>query len=93
MDQTESSDQRFFGTSENAVKTQVWITVCVYVLVAIVRKQLGFAIVALYDATDPKRHAVRETIVASTSEGCRKPGNGHRSRQATEFTVKRVGHY
>jgi len=32
--------QRFFGTSPNAVKTQVWIAVCVYVLIAIVRKQL-----------------------------------------------------
>src|SRR5437016_2263571 len=31
----------FFGTSENAVKTQIWIAVSVYVLVAIVRKQLG----------------------------------------------------
>jgi len=30
----------FYGTSENAVKTQIWITVCVYVLVAIVRKRL-----------------------------------------------------
>ena len=31
----------FFGTSENAVKTQVWIAICVYVLVAIVRKELN----------------------------------------------------
>jgi hypothetical protein len=30
----------FFGTSENAVKTQVWIAVAVYVLVAILRKRL-----------------------------------------------------
>jgi len=30
----------FFGTSENAVKTQVWIAVCVYVLVAILKKRL-----------------------------------------------------
>ena len=30
----------FYGTSENAVKTQIWIAVSVYVLVAIVRKQL-----------------------------------------------------
>ena len=30
----------FFGTSENAVKTQIWIAVCTYVLVAIVRKRL-----------------------------------------------------
>jgi hypothetical protein len=31
----------FFGTSENAVKTQIWIAVSMYVLVAIVRKRLG----------------------------------------------------
>ena len=31
----------FFGTSENAVKTQVWIAISVYVLVAIVKKELG----------------------------------------------------
>ena len=31
----------FFGTSENAVKTQIWIAVSVYVLVAIVRKRLA----------------------------------------------------
>jgi hypothetical protein len=31
----------FYGTSENAVKTQVWVAVSVYVLVAIVKKQLG----------------------------------------------------
>jgi len=33
--------KRFFGTSQNAVKTQVWIAVSVYLLVAIIRKQLG----------------------------------------------------
>src|SRR5947208_17069592 len=32
--------KRFFGTSENAVKTQIWIAVSVYVLVAIIKKQL-----------------------------------------------------
>ena len=31
----------FYGTGENAVKTQIWIAVSVYVLVAIVRKRLG----------------------------------------------------
>jgi hypothetical protein len=29
----------FFGTSENAVKTQVWVAITVYVLMAIVKKQ------------------------------------------------------
>ena len=37
----------FYGTSENAVKTQIWIAVSVYVLVAIVRKRLGLK-VSLY---------------------------------------------
>lgn len=32
--------KHFFGTSDNAVKTQVWIAICVYVLAAIVRKEL-----------------------------------------------------
>ena len=31
----------FYGTSENAVKTQIWVAVSVYVLVAIVRKRLA----------------------------------------------------
>jgi IS4 transposase len=31
----------FYGLSENAVKTQIWIAVSVYLLVAIVRKRLG----------------------------------------------------
>ena len=32
--------RHFFGNGDNAVKTQVWIAVCVYVLVAIMRKEL-----------------------------------------------------
>lgn len=31
----------FFGTSPNAVKTQIWIAISVYLLVAIARKRLG----------------------------------------------------
>jgi len=38
----------FFGTSENAVKTQVWIAVSVYVLVAIVKKRLNIS-ASLYE--------------------------------------------
>ena len=37
----------FYGTSENAVKTQIWIALSVYVLVAIVRKRLSLD-VSLY---------------------------------------------
>jgi hypothetical protein len=32
--------KHFFGTTDNAVKTQVWIAICAYVLVAIVRKEM-----------------------------------------------------
>ena len=38
----------FFGTSENAVKSQIWIAVSVYVLVAIVKKRLGLT-ASLYE--------------------------------------------
>ncbi|MBI3291850.1 MAG: IS4 family transposase [Elusimicrobia bacterium] len=31
----------FYGTSENAVKTQIWIAIAVYVLIAIIKKELG----------------------------------------------------
>jgi len=33
MDQAALADQTFYGTSENAVKTQIWIAVSMYVLV------------------------------------------------------------
>jgi hypothetical protein len=32
--------RKFYGTSENALKTQIWIAITVYVLVAIIKKQL-----------------------------------------------------
>jgi hypothetical protein len=41
MDQAAFADQQFYGTSDNAVKTQIWIAVSVYVLVAIVKKRLA----------------------------------------------------
>jgi hypothetical protein len=40
VDQAASANQSFFGTSENAVKLQIWIAVSVYVLVTIVKKRL-----------------------------------------------------
>jgi hypothetical protein len=33
--------KHYYGTSPNAVKTQIWIAVCVYLMVAILHKQLG----------------------------------------------------
>lgn len=39
--------RHFFGMSENAVKTQIWTAVCVYVLTAIIKKELSLN-VSLY---------------------------------------------
>lgn len=39
--------RHFFGNSENAVKTQIWTAVCVYVLAAIIKKELSLK-VSLY---------------------------------------------
>ena len=36
--------KKFYGTSENAVKTQIWIAISVYVLVAIIKKRLNLKI-------------------------------------------------
>jgi hypothetical protein len=33
--------KRFYGTSENAVKTQIWVAVSIYVLIAIIKKKLN----------------------------------------------------
>ena len=39
----------FLGTSENAVKTQIWIAVCTYVLIAITKKRLHLEHHSLYE--------------------------------------------
>ena len=40
VDQAAFAIKAFFDTSENAVKTQIWIAISVYVLVAIIKKRL-----------------------------------------------------
>lgn len=42
--------KKFYGVSPNAVKTQIWIAIAVYVLLAIVRKRLGLEL-SLYSMT------------------------------------------
>jgi IS4 transposase len=51
----------FYGTSENAVKTQIWIAVSIYVLVAIVRKRLGLE-ASLYQILQHWKHRTPRTI-------------------------------
>jgi len=63
----------FFGTSANAVKAQIWIAVSVYVLVAIVRKQLGleaslYQILQILSVTLFEKTPILRALQASDSE-------------------------
>src|SRR5450759_1849053 len=63
----------FFGTSENAVKTQIWIAVSVYVLVAIVRKRLGleaslYQILQILSLTLFEKTPILQALQASNSQ-------------------------
>jgi len=65
--------KRFFGTSENAVKTQIWIAISVYVLVAIVRKRLGleaslYQILQVLSITLFEKMPILQALQASDSE-------------------------
>ena len=64
--------KQFYGTSENAVKTQIWIAVSVYVLVAIVKKRLDLGRLALHFVTDPLGDPLRENAHTSSTCGRRK---------------------
>jgi hypothetical protein len=71
----------FYGTSENAVKTQIWIAISVYVLVAIVRKRLGldaslYQILQILSVTIFEKTPILRALQASDSENdLLHPGN------------------
>ena len=71
----------FYGTSENAVKTQIWIAVSVYVLVAIVRKRLAleaslYQILQVLSVTLFEKTPILRALQASDSENdLFEPGN------------------
>ena len=63
----------FYGTSENAVKTQIWIAVSVYVLVAIVRKRLGldatlYQILQVLSITPFEKMPILQALQAADSQ-------------------------
>lgn len=63
----------FFGTSENAVKTQIWVAVSVYVLVAIVRKRLGldatlYQILQVLSVTPFEKMPILQALQAANSQ-------------------------
>ena len=57
----------FFGTSENAVKSQIWIAVSVYVIVAIIRKRLKIDESLTHNSADSEPDDFRENSIKSTA--------------------------
>src|SRR5205807_10583740 len=63
----------FYGTSENAVKSQIWIAVSVYVLVAILKKRLGleaslYQILQILSLTLFEKVPILQALEASDSQ-------------------------
>ena len=63
----------FYGTSENAVKTQIWIAVSIYVLVAIVRKRLRldaslYQILQILSVTPFEKMLILQALQGSDSQ-------------------------
>ncbi len=82
----------FFGTSENAVKTQVWIAISVYVLVAIIKKRLKleaslYTILQILSVTIFERMPLNQIV---TKTDC-KIGSNDMANQLNLFD-KTLGH-
>ena len=68
----------FYGTSQNAVKTQIWIAISIYVLIAIIKKQLGLKpelykilqilSVTIFDKTDIFQPLMENDIIDESIE-------------------------
>jgi Transposase DDE domain/Domain of unknown function (DUF4372) len=63
--------KKFYGTSENAVKTQIWIAVSVYVLVAIIRKRLKlevslYTLMQVFSVTAFEKASIESVILQTT---------------------------
>jgi hypothetical protein len=75
----------FFGTSENAVKTQIWIAVAVYVLVAIVKKRFKleaslYELLQILSLTLFERDPIDQVLTLSSIEQ-------YRLEQANQLTL------
>lgn len=69
----------FYGTSENAVKTQIWIAISIYVLVAIIKKQLRlkltlYTILQILSVTLLEKEPMLQIL---TESNCPKPDKMH----------------
>ncbi len=74
----------FYGTTQNALKTQIWIAISVYVLVAIVKKTTKSGRQPLQNSTDSQRQRFRENAAFTGPFRCRLQRSGIRWLQPTD---------
>jgi len=78
----------FFGTSQNAVKTQVWIAISVYVLIAIIKKRLGlkpslYTILQILSVTIFDKTSILQALTQTNID----EQNGQNNNQLTMFNL------
>jgi len=78
----------FFGTSQNAVKTQVWIAISVYVLIAIIKKRLGlkpslYTILQILSVTIFDKTSILQALTQTNIN----EQNGQNNNQLTMFNL------
>ena len=71
--------KKFYGTTENAVKSQIWIAVSVYVLVAIVKKRLNldaslYTLLQIFSLTLFEKMPIQQAF----------PGSDYKSEQGND---------
>jgi len=81
----------FYGTSENAVKTQIWIAISIYVLVAIVKKRLNldlslYTILQIFSVTLFEKVSLIQLLTNFDSQKCAKNENAN-ANQLTLFDL------
>ena len=79
----------FYGRSENAVRCQIWCALCAYLLVAILKKQLGVTktlneILQICSVNIFEQAPATETLASQTDENS-SPGNRFSSQNSFEF--------
>jgi IS4 transposase len=80
----------FYGRSENAVRCQIWCALCAYLLVAILKKQLGVTktlneILQICSVNNFEQAPATETLASQTDENS---SSGHRFSSQNSFEFK-----
>src|SRR6202021_1733249 len=89
--------KRFYGTSENAVKSQIWIAVSVYVLVAIVRKRLRlegslYTLLQVVSVTVCEKIPIQSALLATPDRSDHAEGDCPEIGGMTTRAIRSAGH-